>query len=498
MRFDLTVHTKEFLLNNYELAFALAEHDPAFSTNDLSKEFDILSLSNNEGNTVAHALAQHQPEWSKSWVVDRFYILNLANKDCWTVAHQLARYQPNWVKSIAVECSMVLHLNDCFGHSVAHELAISQPDWVNSEAVKSPEILGLKDFAGQSVAMYLAQYQPDYWSQTDAAKLARLRFEPFIHTKEFLFKNPEVALTLSVHYTAFSRSELVKDLEVLSLSGKAGYTVAHVLAEHQPEWLQSAEHQPDWLMSDASKSPEILRLAIDGDHTIAHWLARYQSEWLQSEAATSPEVLRLADKYGRTVAYEILIHQSESVYHQPLMQKQILTLDCFGYMLAEKFTEKYGDTHGLDTSTMAMKLIEQGAAYKHSNPIALDVGDSLLNQCKALIEDNLDAQISLNQLMALHSTFYHNVSKIISAEQQDSLQQWQQLIVKSEVMIRQHLNAYPELYDVEHTVDIFCEPADDLLKRLRSERILNSNLGALNDVNSDKNNECVAVGKGLY
>jgi hypothetical protein len=299
-----------------------------------------------------------------------------------------------------------------------------------------------------------------------------MQFNPDIHTKEFLLKDPKVVFELAGQSSEFALSSLVNDFDLLSLADKDGATVAHYLAQHQPEWLRS----------EASNSPEILRLANEYGNTVAHILAIYQPEWLRSEASNSPEVLRLADKYGWTVAFKILIHQSESVYHQPLMKKQILTLeDCFNCLLAETFTQNYGDTHGLDTSTMAMKLIEQGAAYKHSKPMVLKVGETLLNHCKVLIEDNLDAQISLNQLMATYSTFHHNVAKIISTKEQRSLQQWQDILLKSETLLCQHLNAYPDLCDVEYTVDIFCEPADVLLKKIQSERILGQNLSEIQD-----------------
>jgi hypothetical protein len=45
---------------------------------------------------------------------------------------------------------------------------------------------------------------------------------------------------------------------------------------------------------------------------------------------------------------------------------------------------------------------------------------------------------------------------------------------QSENLIRQHLNDNPSLYDKEHTVDIFCEPAEVLLKKLQSERHLSA------------------------
>jgi hypothetical protein len=398
MQFEPLVHTKEFLLGNAKTALELAEQSPEFALSSLVNDFDLLSLADKGGVTVAHYLAQHQPEWLQSDASKAHEILRIANDDGFTVAHELAKHQP---------------------------------EWLLSEASSSPEILRLASDYGYTVAHRLAQHQPE-WLQSDASKAT----------------------------------------EILRLANDIGVTVAHYLAQHQPEWL----------LSEASNSPEILLLASIRGFTVAHYLAQYQPNWLLSDASKSTEILRLASKAGGvTVAFEILIHQSEGINHQPLMQKQILTLDCYGRLLAEKFTEKYGDTHGLDTSTMAMKLIEQGAAYKHSQPLSLKIGNSLLKKCRILIEDSLDVQISLKQLMATYSTFHHNFAKITSTQEQKSLQKWQDILLKSETLLCQHLNTYPELYDIEHTVDIFCEPADVLLKKIQSERILGQKLSAIQD-----------------
>jgi hypothetical protein len=361
------------------------------------------------------------------------------------VALSLAKDSEEFSQSSIVNDFSVLRLADASGNTVAHKLAENHSAWLQSDAVKSSKVLFLANNNGWTVAHWLAQFQPE-WLLSDAAK------------------SPEI----------------------LRLASNIGYTVAHWLAQYQPEWLQS----------DAAKSPDILMLTSNIGYTVAHLLAQYQPEWLQSEAATSPEILRLADKQNWSVAYVILIHQSESINHQPLMQKQILTLDYLDCLLAETFTQKFGRKHGLDTSTMAMKLIEQGAAYKHSKPIALKVGYSLLRQCKILIEDNLDEKISRKQLMALHSTIHHNVSKIISTNQHESLQPWKELLVQSENLILQHLNDNPELYDIEHTVDIFCEPADDLLKKIQSERILSVEMGGLES--SIASNDVEPIKQAIY
>jgi hypothetical protein len=310
-----------------------------------------------------------------------------------------------------------------------------------------------------------------------------MEFNPAIHTKEFLLNNSKDVMELAKYSVEFSTSALASDLELISLviSG-LGFTAAHYLAECQPEWLQSdaskspeilrlasksgftvahclARFQTEWLHSEASKSTGILRLANNNGYTVAHWLAECQPRWLQSDASKSPEILLLADEDGVTVAHWLAQHQPEWLQSDASKSPDILRL---------------ASNDGL---TVAHWLARHQPEWLHN------VGDSLLNQCKALIEDNLDVQISLKQLMALYSTFHHNISKIVSTGQQKSVEQWhglqslplwQELLVKSENMIRQHLNNNPSLYDIDHTVDIFCEPADDLLKQLQSERHLSA------------------------
>jgi hypothetical protein len=379
-----------------------------------------------------------------------------------------------------------------------------------------------------------------------------MQFDPAIHTKEFLLSNPATALVLAEKSAEFATNELASDfeilrlvdggftaaynlaryqqewmsseaaksLEVLKLANRGGFTVAHGLAAYQSEWVNSedaksftilrlkggggnsvahwlATFQSGWIDSEGAHNFDILMLANDDGKTVAHALALSESEWISSEAAKSLDILKLADVYGETVARYLVDNNKQSIHHQPIMQKQILTLQNEGKMLAEFITEKY-KSDGMDVSVMAMKLISQGAAYKHSKPIAITIGESLLKQSKALTMDNLEPVISFKQLQAAYSTFAHNVAKIISTQEQESLQEWQGLLLQSENMIRQHLNENPELYDIEYTVDIFCEPGDDLLKKLQSERAFGSNSGSLNELNAGNYNEFAAESKVIY
>jgi hypothetical protein len=66
-----------------------------------------------------------------------------------------------------------------------------------------------------------------------------MQFEPQIHTKEFLMENVWVALELAEYSSDFAMRELIEDHEILTLSDKEIFTVAHKLAQHQTIWLKS-------------------------------------------------------------------------------------------------------------------------------------------------------------------------------------------------------------------------------------------------------------------
>jgi hypothetical protein len=414
--------------------------DPLIHT----KEF---LLSNPE---VALSLAKDSEEFSKSSIANDFSVLCLADASGNTVAHLLAENHSDWLQSDAVKSSEVLFLANNGGWTVAHWLAKFQPEWLFSEASRSPEILSLADEHGVTVAHRLAQHQPE-WLFSDASRLP----------------------------------------EILRLADEHGLTVAHWLAQRQPKWLRSG----------SSKSYDILKLADKNGYTVAHWLAQFQPEWLRSEASKTHEVLRMAANSGITVAFGILNHE-QCLMHGMLFQKEILALEHYDAILAEKITEKYSLSHGMNIPSIAMKLISQGAAYKHSVPMTVNVGHELIKQTQSLIDEYIQPLAALKQLQALFSTCARavvsadNVPTIIISGETHHLGEWQDIKIQSENMIRQHLNAYPELYDIEHTVDIFCEPADDLLKKLQTERILSVEMGGLES--SIASNDVEPIKQAIY
>jgi hypothetical protein len=346
-----------------------------------------------------------------------------------------------------------------------------------------------------------------------------MQFNPATHTKEFLLANSNTALELAKNSAEFAVSVFANDFDVLRLADEYGQNVAHALARHQSEWAITeiaqnldvltlaeqngysvahtlAAHQAQWLQSRAAQNLDVLRITDKYGFSVAHTLAWQQPEWIKSEAVKNQDILCLSNRDG-SVAHMLVSHNNDSINLEFMMQKRILTIEHKGKILAQAIAEKY-KSEGFDVPFMAMKLIFQGAAYKNSDPIELDVGEAIWNQCKTLIEDGLDPLISFKQLQALYSTFSHNVIKIISSQEHKSVQQWQELLIQYEYLIRQHLDKHPGLYDIDHTVDIFCEPSDELLKKLQAERILNSNLTSFDELNAVGNSELVPNSQSLY
>jgi hypothetical protein len=441
MKFDAAIHTKAFLLSHPDIALELAERSNEFSVSPLTQDLDVLRLSNGHV-TVAYMLAWHQSQWMESEAAQNHDVLRISNNTGKTVAHTLATVQTHWLNSEASKDFDVLRLTDGYGTSVAHTLAEFQPQWLGSEAAQNYDVLRISNKIGITVAHTLASTQT-HWLNSKASR----------------------------------------DFDVLRLADGYGTSVAHTLAHLQPQWLRSEEAQ----------NFEILRLATKQGLTVAHSLV-FQTDWLNSEAVQNFEVLQLTSNHGLTVAFWLAKNQPNSIHLESLFHKKILCVEYEGQILAEFISQKYGKTQGLDTATMAMKLIEQGAAYKHSTPMAIKVGETLIKQSKLVLDDGYEPIIGLKQLQALYSTCAHNVTKILSSEEQKSLSKWNDILGKAENLLRQHLNTHPELFSIPHTVDKFCEPGDELLKKIASERVFDSNFKFVQQVEHHEK----APEQGLY
>jgi hypothetical protein len=247
-----------------------------------------------------------------------------------------------------------------------------------------------------------------------------MQFDPAIHTKEFLLNHIDIALNIARKDPEFITSHLANDFDVLKLANEFGWSVAHTLFSHQPEWGHS-------------------------------------------EAAND---------------------------------KRVLTIEKRGQILAEHISKSTGALKLYTTVQMAVKLISQGAAYKHSKTLDASVGRSIFEKCEALIKESIEPPIALKQAIALYSTCFHCAEHVKSTEYKLLNKSWNELLENSKSCILEILTNYPALWDIDHNVDIFCEPADALLKHLKAEITLTDLV--IVEISSSESDDEFTAKSGLY
>jgi hypothetical protein len=159
MDFNPDIHTKEFLLANTEIAFNLANYDPAFAEHPLAQDLDILSICQRDKLTVAHELATRSVVWARSEAAQNINVLTLCKTDGTSVAHFLAAYQLDWANTAAAQSLEVLSIAQRNGYTVAHRLALKQ-GWLETEAAKRIDVLKLAKLNGVSVVHQIAENNP--------------------------------------------------------------------------------------------------------------------------------------------------------------------------------------------------------------------------------------------------------------------------------------------------------------------------------------------------
>jgi hypothetical protein len=357
-----------------------------------------------------------------------------------------------------------------------------------------------------------------------------MKFNEDIHTASYLIENPHIAIELAKHSADFAASSLANDRSVLKLS-VSWDTVAHKLAQFQPSWLSMdasrdlsvlkqknkkngvtvahtlALYQSAWVSSEAASNPEVLRLKCSHNETVAHHLACNQPLWVHTIQAKNKDILQLKDHFGWTVAHyfarsnpewlftesardieilkfsteemisvaNVLIAYQDCFEHEPLHTKEILTLICKdGEMFAERFLDKFRETHDIDTRKMAVKLISLGAAYKQKRMIKQSDLISIENDVKQLVDDCVDPKVSIRYAQALYATQYHNLMNLKQwpKPNQNQLNVLTQFLKNSEFLIVGILERNPHLAEESTSGDFFCEPAVEFMDRLKAEVLL--------------------------
>jgi hypothetical protein len=300
-----------------------------------------------------------------------------------------------------------------------------------------------------------------------------MQFDPVKHTKEFLLENNDQLEQLAKHSPEFAKHSLAEDFQLLNCDVSRYETpryekVAHLLARHQVGWLKS----------NAVRNIDVLMLKDKYGKLVAHTLAESQSDWMNSDDAKNVEILKLSTEDGYSVAHSIIHTNKDPLSFESVSKKEVLTLERNGKLLAEYWSQKHGRSYRcMGFTIIAMKLISQGAAYKHSGILSTFQGGYLLSHAKTMFFDSLDPLVKLKHLQAFYSTFYHQVVKIESTAEQSDLGEWQSMLTRVGDMLEIHLNEHPELCDMQHTIDFFCEPGDVFVKHYVSARFLKESSG---------------------
>lgn len=170
-----------------------------------------------------------------------------------------------------------------------------------------------------------------------------MRFEPEIHTKEYLKKDTGTLYALSKNSPEFAKSSLACDLELLSIEisehDADQYVeitrIAHVLAEHNIAWLENK----------AVENYDVLELRDCLGRTVAHELASYQITWATHPTTKSIEILSLVSEFAdETVAASLVQHNPEWVSTLTLEDMEIFLLRT-GANDSETIAEACVNTH---------------------------------------------------------------------------------------------------------------------------------------------------------
>lgn len=324
-------------------------------------------------------------------------------------------------------------------------------------------------------------------------------YDPSSHTLEFLIENPEVALELAQKSEEFATSALASNRILLAVNDESNRSVAQVLGLSSRRWAQSeiakdfevlkmrglfgatvahglAAYNPDWINSAAASSKEILELRDNSGDTVAHSFAYFNPDFLNKIAANDTSLLLLKNKAGDSVAFTIINRFDFNIDHECFFKKEILTIEHEDKMLAELIFDIYSAKHKVKTSELIVKLIEQGAAYKHSAVLGISTGKSILKNTKILIDDCPNKEISLRYALALYSTCFHAHRKCVDENDEKYQERWQEYLARSEDFVRELLNEYEYLYETNISQDFNCEPGSDLLAKIKSEKNLSINL----------------------
>jgi hypothetical protein len=155
MIFDPDVHTREFLMQNSDIALELAKKSKEFARSDLASDRTLLAVKDKLNRSVAQVLALSSTEWAFSATAQDFNVLKMRGMYDATVAHALATKHADWIDTDASKSREILELRDNDGDTVAHALAYYNGNWSKTEMANDIELLLMTNNKGHSVVFHM-------------------------------------------------------------------------------------------------------------------------------------------------------------------------------------------------------------------------------------------------------------------------------------------------------------------------------------------------------
>lgn len=128
-----------------------------------------------------------------------------------------------------------------------------------------------------------------------------MKFDPQIHTKEFLLQYPDVAIKLAENSPVFINSIAQDESYFLQAAKKS-------VGEFNP--CEVLAKSPLWAKSPAAQNKNIISAVLANGSLVAITLAS-STDWACSPIAQNPEVLRLSNKDGFSVGHALAANSYE-------------------------------------------------------------------------------------------------------------------------------------------------------------------------------------------
>lgn len=505
MDFQPGIHTKNFLLENLDTLFSLANESPEFAVSHLASDIDLLIQSLPDDDDNGHEVPSSN----------------------WKLAHALASSQPEWLNSIASADKNVLLIEDDDGWTVAHSLAKHQGDWINTAAAKDMEILLRRTRStNRSVIGTLAQHQSEWVSKLTKADLKTL----------CLVEDTKTGLTIAdlavIHQHEALSDDLLNDTDFLTIKSN----------QLAPNWLRSeltdgylahlvAACVERWMLMPAAKDLSVLTLSSKEGFCVAHCLAMYQLNWLNTSEAKSDRILQLKTIDGLAVAHALaatqklragkgLLHiphpYAESIEHLKLMRKDhsglmyslahdlcvndkewasnsksAFSKDVLNMLAVKDDTEQYALSvaeqmiaEGMPFEEVVMRIIHSGAAFKNvvASKYKAPSANTLhlvADQAFEFANESAEPGARLKIYIALYSTMMNllaNFTDAVTGCASDviyaaSEKLCRDVIARSESLIIQSLAENPDLFHQLHGFsNSNCESGIALIEKVLYQR----------------------------